>query len=294
MLLNWVRYAAFPASLAGLTCAASVATARGLSGPVIVATLAGLALALAWLAERLVPYIGAPPQRAERRADWSFFVLTAVVDSVVVSWFEPTPVRDSLLEVNGALAIPLGLVGWELGAYVAHRLGHELPMLWRFHALHHAPQRMVALNNYRLHPVDLMLKDVFAMGVLIAIGIDAQALIAIAVLKNTVVSFQHCDADLRHGWLNYVFSTNTVHRWHHSSLPEEGNANYGTVLLVWDALFGSLRLPRDRAAPQRLGLYHGQGYPTHRVFRSLLAPWCWTRCTASAEGADPEPTEAAR
>src|SRR3954467_13225545 len=35
-----------------------------------------------------------------------------------------------------------GLVIGELGGYWGHRLCHEVPFLWRFHVLHHAPDHI--------------------------------------------------------------------------------------------------------------------------------------------------------
>ena len=43
-----------------------------------------------------------------------------------------------------ALQIVLGLVIAEIGLYWAHRLAHEWPLLWRFHAVHHSASPDVA------------------------------------------------------------------------------------------------------------------------------------------------------
>lgn len=244
-----------------------------------------LAIGVAWLIEKIIPRSTLPPEASEKRADWLFFGLTVVVDSVVVGMFEQVQSHSTGLVVSplafGPLAVGLALLVWELGSYSMHRLGHIVPVLWRFHALHHAPGRMIALNNFRLHPLDLVLKNVVALGAVAMLGFDAQTVAIVAVIKNTVVAFQHCDADLRHGWLNYVFSTNTAHRWHHSALPQEGNANFGTVLLIWDIVFGTFRLPPSSNAPHRLGLYDNPNYPTNQVLKALVAPFCWQRCTST-------------
>jgi len=155
--------------------------------------------------------------------------------------------------------------------------------MWKFHALHHAPQRMIVLNNFRIHPIDLVLKDTLALGALGMCGFDATTLALVAVTKNCVVAFQHADADLRHGWLNKIFSTNTAHRWHHSADPSEGHSNYGSVLLVWDAVFGTLHVANDQTRPKALGLYGQLHYPTNQVLRSILSPFCWQRCTTPPE-----------
>ena len=50
--------------------------------------------------------------------------------------------------------------------------------------------------------------------------------------------FQHCDIHLRYGPLNYIVGSAETHRWHHSRVPRESNANYGSTVVVWDVAGG--------------------------------------------------------
>ena len=58
----------------------------------------------------------------------------------------------------------------ETAYYWAHRLSHQIPFLWRFHAIHHSAEQLDFLVNTRMHPVDLvwsrmiMLTPIFALG----------------------------------------------------------------------------------------------------------------------------------
>ena len=45
-----------------------------------------------------------------------------------------------------------GLLIGEIGAYWGHRWSHEIPFLWRFHAVHHEPEHIDWLVNTRTHP----------------------------------------------------------------------------------------------------------------------------------------------
>lgn len=286
-LLNAVSRFSFPASLALIFFAALAGLSGGLPAPWIVLGAAVCALTTAWLLERMLPLVRLRPQPHESRTDWVFFGLTSVVDLITVSVLESFTWNASLSSLPLFVAVPLGLVCWELGAYVAHRLAHEVPWLWRFHALHHAPTRMVTVNNFRLHPVDLILKDVLAMSALLVLGLGTKAVTLVAVVRLVVVAFQHSNAALRHGPLNRIFSTNSAHRWHHSSNATEGHHNYGTVLLVWDLCFKTLHTAPDEETPRQLGLYAEDAdsrYPTHEVVRPLLAPWCWRACTSIPRG----------
>ena len=72
--------------------------------------------------------------------------------------------------------------------------------------------------------------------------------------------FQHSNCAVRLGPLNYIVSGPELHRWHHSKLPSESDTNFGNNLIVWDSLFGTRFLPRDREVGP-LGLLN-RSYPT--------------------------------
>lgn len=47
-----------------------------------------------------------------------------------------------------------------LGGYLGHRLSHEIPFLWRFHAVHHSIAEMDWLAAARVHPLDQVVTKV--------------------------------------------------------------------------------------------------------------------------------------
>jgi hypothetical protein len=61
------------------------------------------------------------------------------------------------------IQVPIGLVIAEFGSYWWHRATHEVPWLWKFHELHHSPQRLYWLNATRFHYVDVTLLQVCAV-----------------------------------------------------------------------------------------------------------------------------------
>ncbi|MDR4481095.1 MAG: sterol desaturase family protein [Nitrospira sp.] len=129
--------------------------------------------------------------------------------------------------------------------YWLHRISHEWEPLWRFHAVHHFPQRLYTLNVGRFHPIDKSLQFMFDTLPFIALGVH-EVLSLYFVWYAVNGFFQHSNVNVRLGWLNYVVSGPELHRWHHSMLKEESNHNYGNHLIVWDVVFGSRYLPADR------------------------------------------------
>ena len=64
----------------------------------------------------------------------------------------------------------------------------------------------------------------------------------------------HSNVEMRCGWLNYIFNTPELHRWHHSKVLAEGNKNYGENLMLFDHLFGTFMDPPNERGPQRIGI----------------------------------------
>jgi sterol desaturase/sphingolipid hydroxylase (fatty acid hydroxylase superfamily) len=149
--------------------------------------------------------------------------------------------------------VPVALLMSGLGEYTLHRLSHHWKPLWGFHALHHSAHRIYWLNGFRSHPINIAWHQLAGYVVLLLAGVDTETVTVVSALAIVVSAFQHANASLNLGPLNYVFSTNALHRWHHDSRPGRSYVNYGTVLSVWDWLFGTFYL-NNFVRPARPGL----------------------------------------
>jgi sterol desaturase/sphingolipid hydroxylase (fatty acid hydroxylase superfamily) len=168
----------------------------------------------------------------------------------------------------------LALVIGEFGTYWIHRLMHEHELLWRFHAPHHSAPRLYWLNAGRFHPLDLLAQQFLGITPLIVLGADTRV-IALHTLFTAIHGlFQHCNIDIRLGPLNWFFSMAELHRWHHSKRLEEANTNYGANLILWDIVFGSRYLPRDREPPTEIGIEALPNFPGG-YWAHLLTPLRW-------------------
>lgn len=174
-----------------------------------------------------------------------------------------------------ALQWLLALMWVEVAKYALHRAHHEWGPLWRLHALHHGSERLYWLNNFRVHPLNYGLVTAAALLPLHLLGASADLLLGVLAFTQPVMLLQHSNADLRSGPWNWVFSTNEAHRWHHSTLPEEANRNYGAALLIWDHVFGTYRAAPAGQRPKQVGLFgDGEAYPARASYgRQLLVGW---------------------
>ena len=160
----------------------------------------------------------------------------------------------------------------ELGRYAAHRLHHSNRYLWWLHALHHGSERLYAFNNFRFHPLNYLINFSVSLLPVMLLGASPDVILAYLAISQPILMIQHANIDLKSGWLNYVFSTNEVHRWHHSSDATEANRNFGSAFVVWDIVFGTFRYERQKTnAPFAIGLFAtSTSYPRAASYFSQL------------------------
>ncbi len=142
--------------------------------------------------------------------------------------------------------LALALLVFDFFEYWFHRAAHRWPWLWRFHAIHHSPTRLYFFNAARFHFVDWIALSLIEVAILFAMGADPRVIAIAVVFIQSHGLFQHSNIDVRMGPLNYLLSGPQLHRWHHSRLIRESDTNFGNNVIVWDLLFGTFYLPRDR------------------------------------------------
>lgn len=165
--------------------------------------------------------------------------------------------------------VVLGLLLAELGLYFAHRLAHERLTFWRFHALHHSVVRLWVVNTGRFHVVDSIFKAGLSQIPLYLLGAPLPVFLWIGAVTAFTGLLTHCNVDVRTGWLDRIFSTPRLHRWHHSRRLEEGNTNYCENLVLWDQVFGTYYDP-PRPSPTDIGI---SGKVPARFLAQVLQPF---------------------
>ena len=166
-----------------------------------------------------------------------------------------------------------GLILSEIGLYGAHRLAHEWSWLWRFHAVHHSVKKLWLVNTGRFHFVDSFASVFASMPFLILSGISMDAIVWVSAITAYIGILTHCNVDMRCGWLNYIFNTPNLHRWHHSTRKEEGNRNYGENLMLWDQLFGTY-LYKKRENIDFIGI---KEHMPAKLIDQLKMPFVWKK-----------------
>jgi sterol desaturase/sphingolipid hydroxylase (fatty acid hydroxylase superfamily) len=172
------------------------------------------------------------------------------------------------------LQVAVILVAVSFFRYWMHRLQHSNEFLWSLHSYHHRVSDLTALNTDVSNPLDFALRNVVIFLILGVIGFNPLAILLTVPATNVSAGISHWGADVKGGFLNYVFVTPEVHRWHHSAKVPEGHkyaVNYGVEFAFWDILFRTYHLPQKDGQvvpPERIG--HPSGVADEPNYWKLL------------------------
>ena len=139
----------------------------------------------------------------------------------------------------------------DLTEYAIHRLFHRVPLLWRFHAIHHSSRAMDWLAGSRIHLVDAIVTRALAFVPLYVLGFSPAPVYAYLVFVSFHAVFLHANVRFRFGVLDRIVATPRFHHWHHAVTPVD--RNFAIHLPVIDRIFGTEYLPGD-AWPSGYGI----------------------------------------
>ena len=172
--------------------------------------------------------------------------------SVVCAATVPSVVRDTIRGQHVGIQFVELLVLSDLGFYVAHRLFHAVPALWRFHEIHHSSEQLDWLATFRVHPVDQIVNAAIIAVPGIALGFSPGALAVYGLVYRAHSMLLHSNVKLNLGWLQGIVACPTYHHWHHAEEREAYDKNFGGQLVIWDRLFGTFYHPSR--LPHRYGV----------------------------------------
>ena len=166
----------------------------------------------------------------------------------------PSTYYAALAELPMAVRLLLALVVSDIGAYWGHRLAHQLPWLWRLHAVHHSAEEMDWLVNTRAHPLDMGFQRLCGLVPTYVLGLSQPtagsvdwAPLLLVVIGTGWGFFIHANLNWRLGWLENVISSPGFHHWHHTrGGPAEIDKNFAAMLPWIDRVFGTFYLPKHR------------------------------------------------
>ncbi len=144
--------------------------------------------------------------------------------------------------ITGLTNIVLTVILLDGIIYFQHVLVHYVPVLWRFHRMHHTDRDLDVTSGNRFHPVEI----VFSIGVKLLsvaiLGVHPIGVVIFEVILNGMAQFNHANVKIPEAIdrkLRRFIVTPDFHRVHHSYIERETNSNFGFNLSIWDQIFGT-------------------------------------------------------
>ena len=171
-------------------------------------------------------------------------------------------------------AIGAGILGLDGVSYAWHRANHQVPLLWRFHQVHHGDASFHVTTALRFHPGEILLALPVRLAAILLLGVPPEGVLLFELVFGVANLLEHGNFDLPRRLEPVVqrgFITPALHRGHHTSEWRELNTNFGTVFSIWDRLASTFHAAEpDRRVVTGLPDWSGPEAPS--LFESLLLP----------------------
>ena len=210
---------------------------------------------LEWVFPRVRPEQG--PLSLGWRLDLAYFGVNHLLIGVflVVSthfahdyfaWAISPSLQAHVVALPAIVRFVLVILAADAVEYISHRAYHEVPWLWRIHAVHHSPEHMDWLSGSRLHFLEPLATRALVLVPIVLLGFPQDTIFAYLIFISVQSVLIHSNFKMNVGWLRYVIVTPQFHHWHHASDAEAIDKNYAAHTPLFDMLGGTWHLPKDR------------------------------------------------
>ena len=208
--------------------------------------------------EKIVPkYTEQAILRPEWKLDLLYFGVNHVMIGVLLlisnrfvpnmmSWAVNDGIQSFMRSLHVGWQVLILLLCADFVQYWVHRTFHVIKPLWKVHAVHHCVEHMDWLAGSRNHIFQTVVDRAMMTIPLYLLGPDTAALNIYVMVAAFQAVFIHANVGINFGFLNYIIATPQFHHWHHSSEKPAIDTNYGIHFPIFDLLFGTFHMPKDK------------------------------------------------
>lgn len=136
-------------------------------------------------------------------------------------------------------AIVLG----DLSLYWFHRFQHAVPLLWKFHSIHHSAEHLDWLAGHREHPLDGLIMQLAANAPAMILGFPLATIGVVIGFRGVWAAFIHANVRIPVGPLKFLIGAPELHHWHHAK--QRTSCNFANLCPMIDVVFGTYNCPPD-------------------------------------------------
>jgi sterol desaturase/sphingolipid hydroxylase (fatty acid hydroxylase superfamily) len=187
-------------------------------------------------------------------------------------WVVYAPLQAWIQGLPFVMELLLAILVADLAQYWTHRAYHEVPFLWRLHAVHHSTQTMDWLAGSRQHILEIFVTRTLVLAPIFVLGFSKDVIDVYIVIVGFQAVFNHANVNVRWGPLAKIIVTPNFHHWHHSQDTAAIDKNYAAHFAFLDHLFGTA-VRSERKWPERYGVkgdYMPAGFLRQQAF-----PFTW-------------------
>ncbi len=143
---------------------------------------------------------------------------------------------------NILLTVIIGVLALDFSSWLVHLVMHKVPLLWRFHLIHHSDTNVDVTTGLRHHPGDSLLRGIFFLLLIFISGAPMYRVLIYQTLVVLATAFTHANISLPvklDKALSWVLISPNMHKVHHHWKQPYTDSNYGAVFSIWDRLLGT-------------------------------------------------------
>lgn len=162
----------------------------------------------------------------------------------------------SLWERPTGINIFIDIIILDLFLFWWHRAAHVVPLLWRFHEVHHLDEHLDTTSAIRFHFGEVFFATFARSIVIIIFAVPFSSVLVFEILVLVFSLFHHSNIALPkyfEALLSKVMITPSIHWVHHHAIRKDTDSNYGTVFSFWDRLFHT-KSTTERVVSMKIGV----------------------------------------